>query len=441
MTDEGLKDLSGVDLVKHLIAQKKAEGAADADRARRELAPVVPLRPEPEPKPEPEPEWKAQLEMSKDGIRNTLNNTRRILENSDEYAGKLTYNEFSRTLLVGGRPIADNDVTKARLFIEAVYGYKARKDEVSDVIEDIALSHSFHPVKAYLRSISWDGERRLEAMSKVYFGADGVFLGIPIHSVLVHKWMIAAVQRAFDPGCKVDSALMLAGDEGQGKSSFFRILGGDWFSDSQIDVGSKDAAMQLRSAWIYEMSELENMTRSRTESQVKAFMTVQVDQYRAPYGRHVQAVPRSSIFGATTNKRQFINEESGDRRSWIVPMRQALPDALLRELRDQLWAEAVARADADEMFHLTPEEREALKLSNAEYREQDPWMGAVSKFLHCRQEVTSEQVLTEGLNVPIERLHRGDQMRVASMLRQLGWEQRPRAAMADGRVARIWVPS
>jgi predicted P-loop ATPase len=73
-----------------------------------------------------------------------------------------------------------------------------------------------------------------------------------------------------------------------------------WFSDDLAELGSKDAAMQVRSAWCIEIAELSAMQRGDIEK-VKAFVTRRVDRFRPPYGHRVIEAPRQSIFIGSTN--------------------------------------------------------------------------------------------------------------------------------------------
>ena len=87
--------------------------------------------------------------------------------------------------------------------------------------------------------------------------------------------------------------LTLVGGQGIGKSSIFRVLGGEFFSDalSLNDVRSKDAAEKLHGKWIVEAPELSGRSKVDVED-FKAFLTKQVDEYRPAYGRHKVRQPR-----------------------------------------------------------------------------------------------------------------------------------------------------
>ena len=86
------------------------------------------------------------------------------------------------------------------------------------------------------------------------------------------------------PGCKVDYVPILEGAQDKGKSTAIELLFTPWFSDDLAELGTKDAAMQVRVAWGIEIAELASMTRGEIE-QVRAFVTRQVDRFRPSYGQ------------------------------------------------------------------------------------------------------------------------------------------------------------
>ena len=101
-------------------------------------------------------------------------------------------------------------------------------------------------------------------------------------------------------------------------------------------------------------------------------MTSMKDTIRRPYAREPVTKPRITSFCGTTNKAQFLTEETGSRRWWVVNIPQKIDlAALWRDVdRDQLWAQVYQMFKEDPLaFRLTDEEVAALKSRNSEVTE------------------------------------------------------------------------
>lgn len=162
--------------------------------------------------------------------------------------------------------------------------------------------------------------------------------------------MIGAVARALSPGCKLDTALILQGKQGFKKSTFFKILAGDYFDDSLGAVSDKDERLKLHRFWFIEWSELESIFKGRDVSQTKAFLSSSIDAVRPPYCRDTQDFARASIIVATTNKDEFLSDETGNRRFWIIPVKKRIDTKLLRKERNAIWAAAVLAYKSGEQW-------------------------------------------------------------------------------------------
>lgn len=79
-------------------------------------------------------------------------------------------------------------------------------------IEAVAREGRFHPVLEYLNHCVWDGQPRLDLWVVDYLGSADT----PYNRAVGARWMISAVARVHEPGCKVDSALVLEGDQNIG---------------------------------------------------------------------------------------------------------------------------------------------------------------------------------------------------------------------------------
>ncbi len=81
---------------------------------------------------------------------------------------------------------------------------------------DLALADiSRHPVREYLRSLVWDGEKRAETLFIDYLGAEDSRYTRNV----TRKALIGAVARILSPGCKHDHMLVLVGPQGCRKST------------------------------------------------------------------------------------------------------------------------------------------------------------------------------------------------------------------------------
>jgi len=73
------------------------------------------------------------------------------------------------------------------------------------------------------------------------------------------KSLIAAVARAMNPGCKVDTMLVLEGEQGIGKSQTLQALAEPWVLEDLSDMKSKDCKQEIQGHWFVEASELDAM--------------------------------------------------------------------------------------------------------------------------------------------------------------------------------------
>lgn len=319
---------------------------------------------------EPQKEqWKSVLRLTpnKKTVLGDMKNAELAFEHAPALAGLVKFNELSRRIELQRRPawrtsnhmrewIDDDDVALA-CYLQGEGIPIHSEIAVSRVVHLVAYKNSYHPVRDWLRSLVWDGEPRIKDVLIEATAARGPpdYLG----AVFV-SWLVSAVARVMQPGCKADHMLVLIGDERMRKSSFAQVLGSPWTVESNSTFGTKDAIAELEGAWIIEVAELASTLGTRWET-INHFLSRQIDHYRPAYGRAVIDQPRSCVFMATTHEEKFLRSPYGNRRAW--PIRCGRIDMpLLRAEKDQLWAEAVARYDAGHQWHLT-DEQEALAAS------------------------------------------------------------------------------
>lgn len=355
-----------------------------------------------------------------------------VLVNDARWDARIRWSSFEDLALLDGRPLVDDDITTVGLWMDEVYGLRVSVDTLLRGVVHVARQNEVHPVGEWLDDLVWDGEQRLDHVLARRFGAEATAL----NAELGRRWFIGAVARVFQPGCKVDTMLVLVGAQGVGKSTACAALvpRETWFSDTPFDLRSKDAYLQLQGVWLYEVAELQALRRGNAEA-VKAFLSSRRDRYRRPYGRLVEDHPRQVVFIGTTNDEEFLEDATGSRRFW--PVRTGRVDVGgIRMDRDQLWAEAVVRYREGERWWLDGVGEAALRALSRGHEAGDPWEDAIGRWVERQTEAfTVEQVLAEALGVPIERMDRGRRTRVGVVLARMGCRKsRPRGTATRTRV-------
>lgn len=319
-------------------------------------------------------------------------NVELILENDPQLKGKVYHDDFSDRPMVcehmpwekfafdgKHRPWGDGDDSGLRGYLESHYGISVQKN-IMDGFAVYALNHRVNQLKDYLLSLRWDGIPRVDTLLVDYFGAeDNIYT-----REAVSKCLMGAVARLLYPGTKFDQMLILAGPQGAGKSSFWRILGMRWYTECLYTFEGKDAAELLQGYWIVECGELAGMSKSELNA-VKQFVSRCEDNYRAAYGRRTESHPRRCLLVGTTNEKEFLRDETGGRRFWPVDLaKQPVRKVVRRDLPLEvplIWAEAVQRYQAGESLILS-RAAEALAFEAQEgHRESSHNEGVIAEFL------------------------------------------------------------
>lgn len=434
--------------LRHKIeSAKKAHTRApitDRPPPRPRLAVSNPTPIPPEPASGVLPDWRRSLlwEETRSGKQKLVthaDNVIRILSLHPQWRGKLRFDEFRGRIVMNDPPWddfqrprevesawADEDATRLHAWLRREfhgYSFAPTITDCERAVDVVARVNGTHPIREYLDGLVWDKTFRLREMGPTYFGADAV------KSLHVFRWwMISAVARIMQPGCKADHVLILEGKQGRGKSTALEILGGrDWFSDTPIDLNSKDAYSQIRGLWIVELAELDSLFRAEA-SRAKAFFSSRKDNYRPAYARREREQQRQCVFAGTVNEGVYLKDPSGARRFWAV-FCSAIDLPALRRDRDQLWAEALwwFREGA----RWWPEGREETKPLEEEQEvrtERDDWTDKVESYLRRKpgaDQITSAELLEFALGLETRDWTRPAQMRVgAIMMHGLRWTKR-----------------
>ena len=377
------------------------------------------------------PEWQRSLIINDNGnAKAIIANAMIALRLADEFCGALGYDKMRQATMATAALPWDPHIEKPRRWADhddrmlaewlQHNGVMVGPGVAHEAAEAVSVEASYHPVLSWLEALSWDGEPRLDEWAIAYLGAADT----PFVRAVAARWMISAVARVDQPGCKADCAIVLEGPQGKGKSTALAVLAGDeWFSDDLPPLGTKEAAEHLRGVWIAELAEMDAVARAADIASVKAFISRRIDRYRLPYGRNTMEFPRQCVFAASTNKGNWNRDETGARRWW--PIDCGVIDVVgLADARNQLWAEARDRYVAGEPWWLDTDELidEAEELQGAKTVD-DPWIDKLLPEIVHLNSISSAEALNL-IGVPAERQGRAEAIHIGSILRQMGWQRR-----------------
>jgi predicted P-loop ATPase len=384
-----------------------------------------------------EPDWKLDCERAQNGVL-ICNQANAVIALDAIYPGTFGFDEMAQAHVLRHcfnddeakftpRAIRDVDVTLLQNALQHTGFSRISWDTVHRAVEVISTRERFHPVREYLGALTWDRVSRINAFFPQYFGtADGAY-----EKQIGTMFLIGMVARVLRPGCKLDYLPVLEGPQGTLKSSACAILGGQWFSDHLPDISAgKDASQHLNGKWLIEVSEMHALSRAEA-TQLKSFITRQVERFRPSYGRLEVVQQRMCCFIGTTNKDTYLRDETGGRRIWPIKVGDINLKALADD-RDQLMAEAVAQYRKgvkwwpDRNF-----ERQYIILEQATRYEGDAWEETIAPYLANKDRVTIGQVARDAIGIETPRIGTADQRRVAAVLERLNWRRQPQAS--DGK--------
>lgn len=373
----------------------------------------------------------------------TLTNVLRLLEELgdricfDEMRGRILCRDIEQHGHLPGGVWSDVH-TIALLAVCEAHGLPASKATVQDAVVLHAKRHAFNPLSDWLEqcALAWDGVERVESALARYWGA----VDDEASAAVSRVFLLSLAARGLRPGCKVDTCPIFIGEQGIFKSTALRTLAGgaDWFADSPLPIGEKDAMQNIRGKWLWEIGENAGISQ-RDRNAVKAFLSASHDTFRASYGHFSEDAPRTCVFAVTTNDDEVLHDPTGGRRHLPVRVRRIDIQGLDRD-REQLLGEAAYRVTVGEQHWPTAAEDAALKAVRADHQESDVWDDAITDWLDVKPagfEFTLDELFMHAVHAELGRIDKSAQNRAAKVLSRLGWE-RGKQVREDGAVRRKW---
>lgn len=420
------------------IAQCRKAGVdvSRHDRRRNVNNNVVPLRPQQQPEAASPPDTlDSLLGPAEDGKLRRPRTDK--LTCAVGLVLPLCYNLLTNRIEHNGETIHGDFLTTLYLDLAQDHGMEVAKERAIDAGIRVARLNAYHPVRDYLNGLSEQlTPVEWAALDLHCFGSEDASGWGALH---LQRQLIGLVARALEPGCELHTCLVLQSDQqGIGKSTFWKILGGPWFSDSLGDLRDvREDRLQLHSAWIHEWGEIDSVMGKRESETLKRFITSSRDDVRKPYGRGTEQLLRSCGLVGTTNRRDFIKDPTGNRRFPIIQVRTVNLD-WVKENRDRIWGSAVAAYRAQEPWHYNSQEALVVSAAAMDYAAADPLRDALESWAEDHPEMDELPIARILHDLPEywERRRDRELMRqVGLALTSLGWAntgQRIRYLLPDG---------
>lgn len=349
----------------------------------------------------------------------------------------LRYNLLTNRIEHNGETIHGDFLDCLYLDLAENHAIEVAKQRAIDAAKRVARLNAYHPVQDYLNGL---GEQltpeEWSALDVHCFGGEDPSGWGALH---LQRQLIGLVARALDPGCELHTCLVLQSDQqGIGKSTFWKILGGTWFSDSLGDLRDvREDRLQLHSAWIHEWGEIDSVMGKRESETLKRFITSSRDDVRKPYGHGTEQLLRSCGLVGTTNRRDFIKDPTGNRRFPIIQVRTVNLD-WVKENRDRIWGSAVASYRAHQPWHYSSQEALVVSAAAMDYAAADPLRDALESWAEdhpLMDELPIARILYDLPEYWERRRDRELMRQVGLALTSLGWAatgQRIRYLLPDG---------
>jgi putative DNA primase/helicase len=332
----------------------------------------------------------------------TIPNFERLMQN---YGFVARYDVIRKALMVtypGQQGTADNQENKALdVLTSLAILNRLPTPNVQAFLQTIADSRPFNPVAEWITSRPWDGRSRWhDLLSTVQTDPE---FDRELFGILLRRWLVSAVAAALTPrGFAASGVMVFQGPQSAGKTSWVKRLVPPAMSDlvqsgKIIDPANRDSVEQAIGHWIVELGELDATFRKADIARLKSFITLDVDELRRAYARKAEKFPRRTVFFASVNEREFLVDDTGNRRWWVVPV--VAIDYTHGIDMQQLWAEVFTWFQAGERHWLSPDEEARLNESNEGHQPSNPIedlvMAKYDRSAHATRLLSATEVLLE----------------------------------------------
>lgn len=363
----------------------------------------------------------------------TMDNLVKGISRLDECGMRIGYDSFKDEIVFttdegdNWQPFKDADYSRLRIALERK-GFKTpNKEMVRDAVILVADVNQFDSAQLWISRLEWDGVPRIESFFPTYFKT----VDTPYTRAVGRYLWTALAGRVIEPGCKADMAPVAVGEQGLRKSTAVAAIAPDPMFFAEISFGEKedDLSRKMRGRLIAELGELRGLHTKEMEA-IKAWIVKRYEDWTPKFREFNTRFARRLVFFGTTNKQEFLADETGNRRWLPLVVGRVDVDAIVRD-RLQLWAEGRARFLTSGVDY---QEAETLAIEvHKDHMMHDSWEEVVREWLDRPDELTgikprtrkflpTHEVLMGALRFEPKAIKRADEMRIGGVMRTLGYK-------------------
>lgn len=200
---------------------------------------------------------------------------------------------------------------------------------------------------------------------------------------MLKKTLVRMVACSLESGFNKQCFTLVHDKQNSGKSTFLRWLCpptlADYYSEA---VGiSKDDLIALTENFIINIDELSTLSKYDINA-LKSVMSKDRVKVRLPYGERPEMLQRRCNFVASTNRLEFLNDETGSVR-WVCFLLSSIDWDYKKNIHiDKVWAQAYHLFQSTNFnYQLTPAEIVENELANKTFLIRSPEMELIQKYL------------------------------------------------------------
>lgn len=238
----------------------------------------------------------------------------------------LEKNELKGVIEVAGKQLDDFQLSLIRAKARDC-GLSSQTELILDTMNVITLDKQYHPFKRVVDAVTWDGHDHLADLFKT-IKIDSAYLEqTATFKQYFYKWFVGVIAKTYsdeEGPNETNMVLTFLGPQGCGKSRWLEHLSiaPDTVNEAPLNPDDKDVRLRLLKFVIWNMAELDSVTKRADASSLKDVLTRSKIGDRAAYGRLDIVGKNRCSFCASVNDDTYLRDPSGNRRYLTIVVKK-----------------------------------------------------------------------------------------------------------------------